>query len=776
MFRRFGLRSILATAMVLIAVMSTTILGLEAARSARTTLTAAALLNNELLATSLARVYEGFLASHLRMTTDLASQVRDIPPSRRERFAPFLRRALEHYPAFGGIAVVDGNGRVIAAETRGVAGKPLIGADFSDRGWYQRVMATGQPGIDPGVAVVGLGRTPGVLMFAPITDEAARITGVLVPFIDRAAVDALARNARLGDSGHAQAATDLGIPISQPRIEYVDEEEDFSTLPFWSQMAGRSSGQIPSYTTTTEQVRFAGFATVKGVGWKVWVSQDVSEVHAAIAAKYRTLLTWIVASILGAGALVFILSGAISRPIDALRDRARALAEGNLDQTVPEDGPKEIVELARAFNAMASALQHTVGDLRVAQEGLLRSEAEAVQRAAQTERLVEASVALTTELSLERVLVKIAQAACDTLGARYAALGIASTNGTGISKLITAGVDAQTRQAIGPIPACHGVLGLIIRERQTIRLGDIADHPHAAGFPANHPRTRSFLGVPVTVRDRTYGNLYVTEKQGAAEFTATDERLALMLASQAGIAIENAQAFEALHAAQEELLRKERLATLGQIAGGVAHELRNPLAVMKNSIYYLTMILPADARVEKHLRMLEREIGNANHIVADLLDFARVRPPERTATSLTALVGDILDRTTLPGSVTLVLALAPDLPAVHVDPYHVEQVLHNLVTNAVQAMPDGGTLRVETGLAADKVFVAVSDTGVGIPPEVLSKIFQPLFTTKTKGTGLGLALTKNLAESNGGIVSVETTAGLGSCFTVHFGTDPPAAT
>jgi K+-sensing histidine kinase KdpD len=358
----------------------------------------------------------------------------------------------------------------------------------------------------------------------------------------------------------------------------------------------------------------------------------------------------------------------------------------------------------------------TVGNLRLAREHRRRAEGEAVQRAQQTERLVEASLALTTELSFERVLEKIAHVARDVLGARYAALGVINESGTGLSQFITAGIDEETKHAIGLIPTGKGVLGLLITERRPIRLRTIADHPRAAGFPAHHPPMRSFLGVPVMVRDKAYGNLYLTDKQGAEEFTETDERLALMLASQAAIAIENAQAFEALRAAQEELVRRERLATLGQLAGGVGHELRNPLGVMKNSLYYLNMILPADERVARHVRLLEREIGNANRIVSDLLDFARVRAPERTATLLTALVEDLLARATLPEGVTVVRALAAALPVVHVDPHQIEQVLNNFLTNAVQAMPDGGTLRVETGVAEGKAFVTVSDTGVGIPP------------------------------------------------------------
>jgi signal transduction histidine kinase len=255
--------------------------------------------------------------------------------------------------------------------------------------------------------------------------------------------------------------------------------------------------------------------------------------------------------------------------------------------------------------------------------------------------------------------------------------------------------------------------------------------------------------------------------------------LAAALAFLGGVAVRNQRRTERalvaleektreLEAAQEELVRKERLAILGQLAGGVAHELRNPLGVVKNSVYYLKMVLPEDERARKHLHILDREVGTAGRIVADLLDFARVRPPVRTETDLNGLVGMVLERTPLGDHVEVLTNLAAGLPSVSVDPEQVKQVLGNLITNAGQAMPEGGTLTIETARADGGAQVVVSDTGVGIPPENLEKIFQPLFTTKAKGIGLGLAVAKGLAEGNGGTISVESALGKGSRFIVRF--------
>ncbi len=381
-----------------------------------------------------------------------------------------------------------------------------------------------------------------------------------------------------------------------------------------------------------------------------------------------------------------------------------------------------------------------------------------LDRAGHLQALVQASLALTTERSLERVLQKIVEVARDTLGARYAALGVIDEAGTGLSQFLTAGIAETTKQGIGPLPTGKSVLDLLITERRPLRLRTLASHPPMG----------SFLGVPIMVRDRAYGSFYVTEKQGAEEFSEADELIAVVLASQAAIAIENAYAFQALREAQAELVRKEKLAMLGQLAGGVGHELRNPLGVIKNSVYYLNMILPQDEKIRKHLAILDREVANSDRIVTELLDFARVKASVRDAAGLVSIVRAALERLSVPESVTVQLELDEAMPAVLVDAQQVGQILLNFLQNAVQAMPDGGRVTVSTGEDRESVFAIVEDTGVGILPENLAKIFQPLFTTKAKGIGLGLALARDLAEANGGRITVESTVGRGSRFAVHF--------
>jgi signal transduction histidine kinase len=224
----------------------------------------------------------------------------------------------------------------------------------------------------------------------------------------------------------------------------------------------------------------------------------------------------------------------------------------------------------------------------------------------------------------------------------------------------------------------------------------------------------------------------------------------------------------ALEEAQEELARKERLAILGQLAGGMSHELRNPLGVIKNSVYYLNMVLPADPTAREHLAIVEREIAAADRIVTELIDFARVTPSNRDAMDVNAVVRDYFDRRPLPDDVVAVVTLAARLPPVAADAGQIELIIGNLVTNAVQAMPGGGTLTVETGTIEGDIWVTVADTGPGIDADDLGKIFEPLFTTKARGIGLGLTVARRLAVANGAGLSVTSVRGEGSRFEIRF--------
>ena len=157
--------------------------------------------------------------------------------------------------------------------------------------------------------------------------------------------------------------------------------------------------------------------------------------------------------------------------------------------------------------------------------------------------LVDAGIALSSELSLDAVLQRLTETAADLTGARYAALGVIGESRQGLERFVTTGIDAETFDAIGELPRGRGLLGALIRDAETVRLHDIAEDARSVGFPPNHPPMRSFLGVPILLRGVAYGNLYLTEKEGG-DFTEEDEELTQLLAAQAAVAIENARLYE----------------------------------------------------------------------------------------------------------------------------------------------------------------------------------------------------------------------------------------
>lgn len=233
-----------------------------------------------------------------------------------------------------------------------------------------------------------------------------------------------------------------------------------------------------------------------------------------------------------------------------------------------------------------------------------------------------------------------------------------------------------------------------------------------------------------------------------------------------------------LKEAQEQLIAQEKLAALGQMASVVGHELRNPLAVMNNSIYFLKTKLSSssgeaglDPKIDKHFHILESEIVKSNMIIRDVLDFARNRALNAAPHKIDDLVERAIERIQFPEGVKLKKELSLGATEVPVDEDEIRQVLVNLMENACQAMTSGGTLYVgtkshKTG-TPEMVEIVIGDTGCGIPQEHLNKIFAPFFTTKSRGTGLGLAVVKKIIDRHLGQIEVTSKVGEGTEFHIR---------
>ena len=200
-------------------------------------------------------------------------------------------------------------------------------------------------------------------------------------------------------------------------------------------------------------------------------------------------------------------------------------------------------------------------------DGLIRT---AEDRERRLERLIDTGRTLVSELDLEAVLQRVLDAARELTNARYAALGVLDEQGAALERFLTVGIDEETHRAIGDLPRGRGVLGVLIRDPRPLRLADVGKHARSYGFPLGHPLMKSFLGVPILVRGKPYGNLYLTDKEDADEFDEQDEEAVVVLADWAAIAIENARGYSVLEARREEL---ERLVSTFDASSEIAQAL-----------------------------------------------------------------------------------------------------------------------------------------------------------------------------------------------------------
>jgi len=228
-----------------------------------------------------------------------------------------------------------------------------------------------------------------------------------------------------------------------------------------------------------------------------------------------------------------------------------------------------------------------------------------------------------------------------------------------------------------------------------------------------------------------------------------------------------------LRDAQEALVRQEKLATLGQLAGGVGHELRNPLSAINNAVYYLKLIQPeADEKVLEYLAMIENEIKTGVEIINDLLEFSRLRTTLKETIPAAELVQSVLERFPPTEGVQVTRQIPAGLAPLAADRRQMEQVLGNLVVNAYQAMPEGGRLAISARQTGKMLVLTIKDNGMGISAENINKVFEPLFTTKPKGIGLGLAVSKKIVEANDGKIEVQSQPGKGCTFQVRMPIKP----
>jgi len=357
------------------------------------------------------------------------------------------------------------------------------------------------------------------------------------------------------------------------------------------------------------------------------------------------------------------------------------------------------------------------------------------------------------ELRLEAVLQRVADLAANVIGARYVAVGLLAPDRRTLDSFIVSGMTQAERTAIGPLPIGRGILGLLIREGKPIRLRDLAAHPDSVGFPPNHPPMRAFLGMPITSRQGVIGELYLTEKIGAEEFSDEDQYIAGLLAITTASAVENAKLFGEQSRLLEEVQQLHR--SRERFFAMVNHELRNALA----AVFGWAELMVRNKDPESVPRAAFEILDSAEQAVAlinDLLDLSRLdenrlQPVFRNVDCGVVARGAIQRVTPAAEErgVAVSLQMPREGPLSRTDAHRVEQILVNLLQNAIRHSPRGSAVTVSVAAEGEQVVFTVEDQGPGITADQVESIFDVYVTSagdERRGHGLGLPLSRRLAR------------------------------
>ena len=280
------------------------------------------------------------------------------------------------------------------------------------------------------------------------------------------------------------------------------------------------------------------------------------------------------------------------------------------------------------------------------------------------------------------------------------------------------------------------------------------------------------LIVPSFSDDRLLAFLVLGAKGSGEPYTTDDVAVFSGLANQAALAIENALFFEELRTSEAHMIQSEKLASLGQLASGMAHEIHNPLTIISGEAQlYLERFKSQDPKVDTLLQSIIEECRRAADITRRILRFAKPAPPEVTSVDLKSTLEETMSLAAYQVRMEHIerkVEMPEDLPKVRSNQNQLQEVLLNLILNACQAMGEkGGSLAISSAANGAYVVLKVADNGPGIPAGKLLKIFDPFFTTKQTGTGLGLFVSQRIVQSHGGTIEVDSSEGHGTCFTIR---------
>lgn len=428
-----------------------------------------------------------------------------------------------------------------------------------------------------------------------------------------------------------------------------------------------------------------------------------------------------------------------------------------------------------------------------------RLQAQAEQERELFQTLYTVSQRLDTSLDMDWVLANALELSISSTTARDGSIFLLPAPGTEAPRILRRELSpAEGDQVIDDVLA-GGLAGWVVRHKEAAIIADTAQDPRWLSFPDDPEPPRSAMAVPLIARGRVLGMLTLDHGE-VDHFDARHLALMTAIAYQISTAIERARLYdEVSHLAQElaelvdertqelkeiqgQLIQAEKLAALGELAAGIAHEINNPVHVLLSYLEYMVARAEPGDTILELLEPMGNALDNVANLAQQLRDFSRPASGQWEPLDVNEAIGQVLrlaSKELLKCQISIQESLPAYLPQVRGDVRQLEQVFLNLLLNARDAMPSGGELFIETRADTDTIYATFRDTGMGISEEDLPHIFEPYFTTKEdRGTGLGLAICQRVLMQHGGKITVQSNLGQGTSFTVHLPVDtyvPPDA-